>query len=151
MTTTDPYVLCITALMTEVRKLTTYFTKDENVTFDKPTVARGGDYWFVVTPQGYSYSRYDATNRLYIWRTLGELAVRYKEYNTRTQKAIEARGAVERLLSKPHLIKDLNVKSIDVVGDDLRQDVQPGLTPNFLIYPFKITINQIVNIRRTTT
>lgn len=145
MTVTDPYLKVVNEIMRAVRTLTEYFPKEYQVTLNRSDISRGADYFFILSPGAFSDVRLEAKHSVVTWQTQCELAVRFAEYNARTEKFLLARGAIRELLKTPHVLKDIRLDPpVIVTGGELRQDV-PGLNPNWITQPITITINQIVN------
>lgn len=140
----DPYNDCLQALMTAVRTLDAYFKKAHQVGTNHEEVAsRGGEYWFICTPGAFPNTRLDGRDKIYQWQTTCDLYVRYTTEKESVPKLIAVRGAVVKLLHAPRVLKNLNVKSVTVTGNNLVQDI-PGDNPNFIIQPLIVTIEQIV-------
>lgn len=144
MTITDPYLKVTDALVTAIRGLTAYFPQAYQVTFNRSDMSRGADYFFILTPGAFSDARLDNRDDVVTWVTQCELAVRFAEYNTRTDKFLQARGDIRALLKTPHALPNIKLRPpVIVTGGELRQDV-PGLNPNWIVQPITVTINQIV-------
>ena len=142
---TDPYIKITNEIFRVVRTLTEYFPQPYQVTFNRSDVARGAEYWFVLSPGAFSDTRLDNRDDVVTWVTQCELAVSFAEYNTRIEKFLLCRGAIRNLLKTPHILKDIRIKPpVIVTGGELRQDV-PGLNPNWIVQPITITVNQIVS------
>lgn len=141
---TDPYLKVTNAIQTAVRTLTTYFPDARQVTFNRNDMTIGGDYFFILSPGAFQDTRLDNRDDIVQWVTQCELAVRFSEYNTRTEKFLQCRGDIRQLLKTPHALKDIRIKPPVVIrGGELRQDV-PGLTPNWIVQPITVTVNQAV-------
>jgi hypothetical protein len=142
---TDPYINVLNALMAAVRTLTDYFPKDYQVTTDKPDITRGADYWFICNPGAFSDVRLEAHDSIVTWQTRCELAVRYTIYSQRMLDFLAVRGAVRAKLKEPRALPNIRLRPpVLVAGEDLRQDIA-GPTPNFIVQPLLVTINQIVS------
>lgn len=141
----DPYLKVVNAVMEAVRTLTDYFPKEYQVTLNRSDLSRGADYFFILNPGAFSDVRLEGKHSIVTWQTSCELAVRFAEYNSRTEKFLLCRGALRALLKTPHILKNIRLDPpVIVTGAELRQDI-PGLTPNWITQPITITINQIVN------
>jgi len=132
------------AQMTKLRTLTDFMPKPRYVTDKRSDIGRGNDYWIYCVPGAVTRSRLDGHDIIYAWQTELNLFVRYKTEEESTPKLVEFRGAVLSLLHAPRSIKNLNVISVLVTGDKLKQDTPPPAKPNFIIYPLISTIEQIV-------
>jgi len=141
----DPYIKVLNALMAAVRTLTTYFPKSYQVTTDKPDIAQGANFWFICSPGAFSDVRLEAHDSIVTWQTRCELAVRYTYYNERISEFLECRGAVRAKLKEPRALKNIRLKPpVLVTGEDLRQSIEQP-TPNWIVQPLLVTINQIVS------
>jgi hypothetical protein len=142
---TDPYLKVVNAIIGALQTLTDFFPKDYQVTLNRSDISRGGDYFFLLSPGAFSDSRLDNRTRIVTWSTPCELAVRFAEYNSRTEKFLLCRGAVRAKLLTPHILKDIRIDPpVLMSGGDLRQDV-PGLNPNWITQPITVTVNQMVS------
>lgn len=141
------YAECIEALMTALRTLTTYFPKDYQVSFNRADINRGAEYWFFVAPAGFPNTRLDGRDRIYQRQTLCDLCVRYKTDAESYPKLIAVLDDIDKLLRKPRVLKNINVirPVLLSANGNVRQDV-PGNSPNFLVQPLTVTIEQIVSI-----
>lgn len=140
----NPYQDVLEALMDKIRTLTEYFPKDVYVSTNYDNLSRGHSFWVFCTPGPFPKSRLDGQDVIYSWQTDLDLFVRYKTQEESIQKLIDVRGAILKTLHAPRAIKNLNVKSITVSGEKLKQDVPPPAKPNFIIQPLLVTIEQIV-------
>lgn len=140
----DPYTKCLTALMTAVRTLTTYFPEAHQVSLNHSDVNLGGDNWFFCTPGAIPSSRLDGRDRIYQWQTDCDLYIRFSTEEESIPKLILARGALISLLHRPRLLKNIGVTRVSVVTASKLQQDNPGTNPNFLIQPMVVTIDQIV-------
>jgi hypothetical protein len=142
---TDPYIAVVNEIIRNVQALTDFFPNPWQVTLNRSDISRGGDYFFLLSPGAFSDTRLDNRTRIVTWQTPCELAVRFAEYNSRTEKFLLCRGAIRAKLLTPHILKDIRLDPpVLVSGGDLRQDV-PGLNPNWYTQPITITINQMVS------
>jgi len=145
VTDTDPYLQCVTALMTAVRTLTTYFPKDYQVSFNHNDVNKGADNWFFCTPGAFPNTRLDGRQKIYQWQTDCDIYMRYATEEESIPKFIELRGAIVSLLHRPRVLKNIGVIRVSVATTNkLQQDIS-GPNPNFLIQAMVVTIEQIVS------
>jgi len=136
---------CIAALMTAIRTLSTYFPKEYQVSFNRADINRGADYWFFVAPAGFPSTRLAGRDRIYQRQALCDLCVRYKTDVESYPKLIAVLDDIDILLRKPRVLKNINVNHVLLSANgNLRQDV-PGNSPNFLVQPLTVTIEQIVS------
>lgn len=142
--TDNHYQDVLDGLMEKLRTFTEYFKKPIYVSNNHEDVGRGSDYWFICTPGAFSFRRLDSRDAIYTWGTIGDLFVRYKTESESIPKLIAVRGAIVQGLHAPRAIKNLNIISIVVTGDRIKQNVPPPAKPNFIICPLNINIEQIV-------
>ncbi len=140
-----PRLKVANSILAAVRTLDSIFPKEYQVTLNKSDVSRGGTYWFVLTPAGWTPARLDAHDKLTGWRFRGELAVAFAEYNTRTEKFIKAAELVRNKLETPFALTGIKLNPpVVVTGEDLTQDI-PGATPNWIVQTYVITVNTFVS------
>lgn len=139
-----PRLKVTNAIMTAARTLTDLFPKPEKVTLNKSDVSVGAEYWLIVTPGGFTPVRLDSGDKIITWRTRLELAVSFKEYNSRTVKFILASEALRTCLENPFALKNIRIAPpVIVAGDDLTQDI-PGQSPNWIVQPYIVTVSTFV-------
>lgn len=152
MTETDPYTQAVTALMDALRTLSIFQEvpkdgpKGVQVNFDPSNISRGANYWFWVSPYVSSTeSRMASRTKLRQWQIPCQIDVRYTTEAESADKLITARGAVEKLLHKPRLLKNINVNRVTVTPNSkpLQQVISEA---NFLVQQMTVTIEQIVRV-----
>ena len=138
----DPYSKALKSMLTAVSTLTVFFETNEQIALPSNPFT-GADYWFFAIPGTFPGFRLNGTQKIQQWQTDCELWVRFVTELESVPLLIEARGAVKATLESPHALKNVNVNNVTVTGGKLQQDVN-GNTPNFIIQPLTITIDQIV-------
>jgi len=146
MADTDPYTKAVTAMMTKVRTLTTYFPKDFQVSFDPSNKSRGAVNWFFVSPTAPSSQQpFAGSLKIVTWRSPCRLDVRYTTEAESTSKLMEIRGAIRTLLEKPRALENVEVNKVTVsFSEKFSQDKPTNESPNFLIQEMTVAIEQIV-------
>ena len=146
---TDFYSECETGLVTLLRSLTTYFVHDWQVSDDDAVITRGAEYFAVVRPGAFPYTR--QTERLSIvnWTVVMDIYVRYVEYKTSWNKFKAFRSAIFNLLMMyPTLNDTAGVIQVDLTSDEQAQYLKfsdaPEAKPNFIIQTVRAVIAQYI-------
>jgi len=146
---TDFYSECETGLVTLLRSLTTYFVHDWQVSDDDSVIMRGGEYFAIVRPGAFPYTR--QTERLSIvnWTVVMDICVRYVEYKASWNKFKAFRSAIFNLLMEyPTLNGTAGVISADLTGSEQAQYLKfsdaPDAKPNFIIQTVRAVIAQYI-------
>lgn len=146
MTELGPSNQCTTAMMTALRTLTMFqqIQGGLQVSYDPYNISRGADYWFWVSPYtGSTESRFAARMKLVQWSNPCQLDVRYTTEAESGNKLVVARDTITAFLSKPRLLKNINVNKVAAVFNSkpMEQTIN-GI--NFLVQQATVTIEQIV-------
>lgn len=147
---TDFYSECETGLATLLKTLTTYFKHDWQVSDDDLVVKRGADYFVVVRPGAFPYTRQTEQLSTVNWTVVIDLYVRYVEYKTSWSKFKAFRSDIFNLLMEyPTLNGVAGVVSVDMTSDEQTQYLEfsdaPGAKSNFIIQTVKVIITQYIH------
>lgn len=147
---TDFYSECETGLVTLLRSLTTYFVKDWQVSDDDTVIMKGGDYFAVVRPGAFPYTRQTEKLATVNWSVVMDLYVRYDDYKKSWNKFKAFRSAIFNLLMEHPTLNDTpGVVRADMTGDERAQYFKfsnaPDAIPNFIIQTVRAVITQYIH------
>lgn len=151
---TDFYSECEAGLTTLLKTQTTYFAHDWQVSDDDSVIMQGAEYFAVVRPGAFPYTRQTERLSTVNWTVIMDLYVSYKDYKTSWAKFKAFRSAIFNLLmANPTLGGAAGVVRVDMTSDEQAQYLKfsdaPDARPNFIVQTVKVIIAQYVLVADT--
>ena len=145
--TVDHYGECEAGVMNLLRALSYFSTSpDKQVSDNRLNVNRGAEHWAIFYPSTFTARKLDPRSKVYSWRIVFDLYVRFKTAEEAPGKFRAVRsGIINWLDANPTLAGVPNVEEVLTSAQgELLQDA-PGDNPNFLLQTMAVTVIQRVN------
>jgi len=153
----DFYQQCEDGMAKQLRVLTTFFKKEEQVSDDDSVLSLGADYWCIYRPGAFPIVDSLQTQKIMEvdWNVTIDLYVRYKTYKESWGKFRKFRAAIFFLLhSDQTLGGTINVHRVTLSSNEAVQyfrfaETAETAKPNFIIQTCNIVIRQRVRFDKT--